>query len=155
MLKNNDNQKRNKKKSIWLITDEKNLPIKEKRFRSIVRKKNFPNNFIFKFDENFFISLHLINSSTLLEFNHNLTWVGVKLFNYCVSGDYEIVNPEVIDKPENIYLGWCLGNYEFLRFKSKSREKKEVKLSDIKNSLPLKNLLDHGFVSKCNYIDYH
>ena len=32
---------------IWLITDEKNLPIKEKRFRSIVRTKNFPNNFIF------------------------------------------------------------------------------------------------------------
>ena len=122
-----------KKKSIWLITDEKNLPIKEKRFRSIVRTKNFPNNFIFKFDENLFISLHLINSSTLLEFNHNLTWVGVKLFNYCVSGDYEIVNPEVIDKPENIYLGWCLGNYEFLRFKSKSKEKKEVKLLNVKD----------------------
>ena len=69
------------KKLIWLINDEKNLPIKEKEFKAIVRKKKFPNNFIFKFDDDFFICLHLINSRTLLEFNHNLTWVGVKLFN--------------------------------------------------------------------------
>ena len=33
------------------------------------------------------------------------------------------------------------------------REKKEVKPSDIKNTLPLKMLLDQGFVSKCNYIE--
>ena len=32
------------KKLIWLINDEKNLPIKEKEFKAIVRKKKFPNN---------------------------------------------------------------------------------------------------------------
>jgi len=122
-----------KRKLIWLIDNEKNLPIKEKSFKAIIREKNFPNNFIFKFDKNFFISLHLINSSNLLEFNHNLIWVGVKLFNYCISGHYEIVNPEVIGRPENIYLGWCLGGYEFAKFKSKSKEKKEVKLFNIKD----------------------
>lgn len=122
-----------KRKLIWLIDNEKNLPIKEKSFKAIIREKNFPNDFIFKFDKKIFISLHLINSSNLLEFNHNLTWVGVKLFNYCISGHYEIVNPEVIGRPENIYLGWCLGGYEFAKFKSKSKEKKEVKLFNIKD----------------------
>jgi leucyl aminopeptidase len=118
---------------IYLINDEKNFPIKGKGSKTKIREKSFPNNFIFEFDEKIFVSLYLIKDSTLLEFNHNLIWVGVKLFKFCVNRNYEIINPKVIDRPENIYLGWCLGNYNFLRFKSGFKEKKEAKLLNIKD----------------------
>ena len=34
------------------------------------------------FKEKIYVCLYLIQSSTILEFNHNLIWAGVKLFNF-------------------------------------------------------------------------
>ena len=115
-----------KKKLIFLIKDEKNLPINEEEFKANLIGKSFPNNFIFEFKEKIYVCLYIIQSSTILEFNHNLIWAGVKLFNFSRNKNYKIINPEVIDRPENLYLGWCLGDYDFSSFRSKVKKKKRL-----------------------------
>ena len=119
------------KKLIWLINDEKKLPIDKKEFRDKLEGKKFPSNFIFEFEKKIFICTYLIENLTELEFNYNLVWVGVKLFNFCTNTNYEIVNSEVLDRPENIYLGWCLGSYNFSKFKSGVKQNKKVKLLNV------------------------
>ncbi len=122
-----------KKKSICLIDDQTNFQNDIENFKTKVDGKSFPNDFIFEFDEKVYVCLNLIKSSSILEFNHNLIWTGVKLFNFCAKTNYEIVNPEIIDMPQNIFLGWCLGNYNFLNFKSEKEKNKKPKLLNITN----------------------
>ncbi len=119
------------KKLIWLINDKKKLPIDKKEFRDKLEGKKFPSNFIFEFEKKIFICTYLFEDLTQLEFNYNLVWVGVKLFNFCTKKNYEIVNSEVLDRPENIYLGWCLGSYNFSKFKSGVKQNKKVKLLNV------------------------
>ena len=124
-------KKERKKKLVWLIVDEKNLPINIKDYRRLIKGISFPNNFIVKYDEKILVFLNSMKNFSKLEFNHNLIWVGVKLYNFCTNDTFEIVNTEVVDVSENISLGWCMGEYKFTKFKSNFQKKKNSKLTNI------------------------
>ena len=120
------------KKSVWLITDKNNLPIKSTEYRKLINDKSFPNNFICEFEGKILVFLNFIKDFTKTEFNHNLIWVGTKLYKFCNDETYEIVNPEILSVPHNIYLGWSLGHYNFENFKSSAKKEKKNKLLNIK-----------------------
>ena len=120
------------KKSVWLITDKNNLPIKSTEYRKLINDKSFPNNFICEFEGKILVFLNFIKDFTKTEFNHNLIWVGTKLYKFCNDETYEIANPEAVNASHNIYLGWSLGHYNFENFKSKAKKEKKNKLLNIK-----------------------
>ena len=120
------------KKSVWLITDKNNLPIKSTEYRKLINDKSFPNNFICEFEGKILVFLNFIKDFTKTEFNHNLIWVGTKLYKFCNDETYEIANPEAVNASHNIYLGWSLGHYNFENFKSKVKKEKKNKLLNIK-----------------------
>ena len=120
------------KKSVWLITDKNNLPIKSTEYRKLIKDKSFPNNFICEFEGKILVFLNFIKDFTKTEFNHNLIWVGAKLYKFCNDETYEIVNPETVSASHNIYLGWSLGHYTFENFKSSAKKEKKNKLLNIK-----------------------
>ena len=103
------------KKSVWLITDKNSLPIKSTEYRKLIKDKSFPNNFICEFEGKILVFLNFIKDFTKTEFNHNLIWVGTKLYKFCNDETYEIANPEAVNASHNIYLGWSLGHYNFKR----------------------------------------
>ena len=120
------------KKSVWLITDKNNLPIKSTEYRKLINDKSFPNNFICEFEGKILVFLNFIKDFTKTEFNHNLIWVGTKLYKFCNDETYEIANPDAVNASHNIYLGWSLGHYNFENFKSKVKKEKKNKLLNIK-----------------------
>ena len=120
------------KKSVWLITDKNSLPIKSTEYRKLIKDKSFPNNFICEFEGKILVFLNFIKDFTKTEFNHNLIWVGTKLYKFCNDETYEIANPEAVNASHNIYLGWSLGHYNFENFKSKVKKEKKNKLLNIK-----------------------
>ena len=120
------------KKSVWLITDKNNLPIKSTEYRKLIKDKSFPNNFICEFEGKVLVFLSFMKDFTKTEFNHNLIWVGAKLYKFCNDETYEIVNPEIVSAPNNLYLGWSLGHYNFENFKSSATKEKKIKLLNIK-----------------------
>ena len=120
------------KKSVWLITDKNSLPIKSTEYRKLIKDKSFPNNFICEFEGKILVFLNFIKDFTKTEFNHNLIWVGTKLYKFCNDETYEIANPEAVNASHNIYLGWSLGHYNFKNFKSKAKKEKKNKLLNIK-----------------------
>ena len=120
------------KKSVWLITDKNSLPIKSTEYRKLIKDKSFPNNFICEFEGKILVFLNFIKDFTKTEFNHNLIWVGTKLYKFCNDETYEIANPEAVNASHNIYLGWSLGHYNFENFKSKAKKEKKNKLLNIK-----------------------
>ena len=120
------------KKSVWLITDKNSLPIKSTEYRKLIKDKSFPNNFICEFEGKILVFLNFIKDFTKTEFNHNLIWVGTKLYKFCNDETYEIANPDAVNVPHNIYLGWSLGYYNFENFKSSAKKEKKNKLLNIK-----------------------
>ena len=120
------------KKSVWLITDKNSLPIKSTEYRKLIKDKSFPNNFICEFEGKILVFLNFIKDFTKTEFNHNLIWVGAKLYKFCNDETYEIANPDAVNASRNIYLGWSLGHYNFENFKSKAKKEKKNKLLNIK-----------------------
>ena len=120
------------KKSVWLITDKNSLPIKSTEYRKLIKDKSFPNNFICEFEGKILVFLNFIKDFTKTEFNHNLIWVGTKLYKFCNDETYEIANPDAVNASHNIYLGWSLGHYNFENFKSKVKKEKKNKLLNIK-----------------------
>ena len=120
------------KKSVWLIIGKNNLPIKSSEYRNLIKDKSFPNNFICEFEGKVLVFLSFMKDFTKTEFNHNLIWVGAKLYKFCNDETYEIVNPEIVSAPNNLYLGWSLGHYNFENFKSSATKEKKIKLLNIK-----------------------
>lgn len=112
-------KKETKISQVWLLRNGNETPIKKPKFEKLKKIKSFPNDLISLEEGNIYIFLDSLNNFTKQEFNHNLIWVGVKLYNFCSEKNYEIMNPDIIDKFENILLGWYLGQYQFRMYKSK------------------------------------
>ena len=103
---------------IWLIKNGNKVPLNKSVYRHMKKKKSFPNDIIGEIEDNIFIFLDLLKNTSEQEFNHNLIWVGVKLYKFCEEKTYEIMNLELLNKHENILLGWVLGKYKFNKYKS-------------------------------------
>ncbi len=126
------------KKEIWLVDKCNKNPLNGKDFKIISKNKNFPNNIFFESDSKIYVFLNTLDNFSKLEFSYNLIWLGVKLYNFCEEGDYNIMNLKELNCRENLLLGWCLGEYRFDIYKSKRKKKLKKNLCNLNDKIKKK-----------------